>query len=301
MGPPCLIPSDRRQTFLPDKFNAPDSDKENMIAPDRRTTFQPSDLDNRFGNVRRRETFVKLPSTDSWTPQKINSTGEDRKKWEAAPFSIGNLSGLRSLNETEESCFSEAVEESVLAMDVNKYCLSPVKEPTLTRDEKTSCFSKTAEDSVLSMDVNKYCLSPVKNPTLTREERTSCFSKTAEESVLSMDVNKYCLSPVKEPILAREQKTLPHIVVTEMEKEPLNLSVKGKSRIYQPDVSDISLAEVSLNLSENEAGLSMAVNMSEFGPERDDEIELDLKDMEDREIEDEIDRLAVARAASGCR
>ena len=266
MGPPCLIPSDRRQTFLPDKFNAPDSDKENMIAPDRRTTFQPSDLDNRFGNVRRRETFVKLPSTDSWTPQKINSTGEDRKKWEAAPFSIGNLSGLRSLNETEESCFSEAVEESVLAMDVNKYCLSPVKEPTLTRDEKTSCFSKTAEDSVLSMDVNKYCL-----------------------------------SPVKEPILAREQKTLPHIVVTEMEKEPLNLSVKGKSRIYQPDVSDISLAEVSLNLSENEAGLSMAVNMSEFGPERDDEIELDLKDMEDREIEDEIDRLAVARAASGCR
>ena len=92
--------------------------------------------------------------------------------------------------------------------------------------------------------------------------------------------------------------TIPSIVLLKPD-EPLNLSVKKVPEIYQPDVSDISLADFSLNITENE--MSMAMNMSEFCPERLGELDPELEDIEDRELEAEIDRLAEARAASGCR
>ena len=42
--------------------------------------------------------------------------------------------------------------------------------------------------------------------------------------------------------------------------------------------------------------MSMAVNMSEFCPERLGELDPELEDIEDRELEAEIDQLAEARA-----
>ena len=231
MGPPEMIPLERRQTFLPEKFNGTDADKENQVAADRRTTFQPSDLDNRFGSTMRRETFVKLPSSQSWTPQKLVTNAMDRRKWDPAPVHLGDLSGLVGLEETLESC--AANDDSILFRG-DKYCLSPSKDLTIKKDE---------EDSI----------------------------------------------------------KLPEILISEAIQQPLNLSLKKECKVYQPDVSDISLAEVSLNMSENEAGMSMAVNLSEYRSERVKDLDLDLEELEDRDIEEEIDRLAVARAASSCR
>ena len=45
--------------------------------------------------------------------------------------------------------------------------------------------------------------------------------------------------------------TIPSIVLLKPD-EPLNLSVKKVPQIYQPDVSDSSLADFSLNITENE-------------------------------------------------
>ena len=115
------------------------------------------------------------------------------------------------------------------------------------------------------------------------------LDESAEESVFS-STNTVC----EESSIT----SIPNIVLIKPD-EPLNLSVKKVPQIYQPDVSDISLADFSLNITENE--MSMAMNMSEFCPERLGELDPELEDIEDRELEAEIDRLAEARAASGCR
>ena len=148
------------------------------------------------------------------------------------------------------------------------------------------------------------------------------LDENAEESVFSrtntvceetrndslIDMNKYCLSPPgkedeEEDEMDHAPKkiqpaSIPCIVLIKPDK-PLNLSVKKVPQIYQPDASDISLADFSLNITENE--MSMAVNMSEFCPERLGELDPELEDIEDRELGAEIDQLAEARAASGCR
>ena len=300
MGPPSLIPSDRRQTFV---SNEPD--KENCAPVNRRETFQPSDLENRFRNQTRRQTFVKLPQPDSWTPQKIVEPTMERKRWPEAPVHIGNLSGLERLDETsEDSVFTEI---------------------TKTEESKLDC----------SIELKNYCLSPAKSFATTGQPR--------DRSILG-ELSVHNLSAA----------TIPRIILNK-DPEPLNLSLKNRTEIYQPDVSDISLAEyslnmsgkdeaegqevpedaaegievhefaagdldvaqggagsldvyesaadqsVSLNMSENEAGMSMAVNMSEYRPERIADLEGELAEAEDRELEEEIDRLAIARAASGCR
>ena len=115
------------------------------------------------------------------------------------------------------------------------------------------------------------------------------LDESAEESVF-LSTNTVC----EESSIT----SIPNIVLIKPD-EPLNLSVKKVPQIYQPDVSDISLADFSLNITENE--MSMAMNMSEFCPERLGELDPELEDIEDRELEAEIDRLAEARAASGCR
>jgi len=123
-----------------------------------------------------------------------------------------------------------------------------------------------------------------------------------------IDMNKYCLSPPDKEDKEEDETdhaskkiqpaSIPCIVLIKPDK-PLNLSVKKVPQIYQPDASDISLADFSLNITENE--MSMAVNMSEFCPERLGELDPELEDIEDRELEAEIDQLAEARAASCCR
>ena len=127
----------------------------------------------------------------------------------------------------------------------------------------------------------------------------------------SFDMQKYALSPNKETCSLLDdtdgdvaRKEMPSIAITKVSEEPLNLSVKKLSpnkSVYQPEVSDISLPEYSLNISEIEQEMSLAVNMSEFCPERVKELDADLRELEDQALEDEIERLAVARAASGCR
>ena len=233
MGPPCIIPLERRQNFVPEN-------KENSAPVLRRETFKPEDLENRFGMPLRRETYV-FTQTESWTPQKLH-TNPERKKWEAEP--IGNLSGLQRLDESaEESVFTKT----------NTVC------------------EETKNDSLI--DINKYCLSPPG-----KEDEEENETDHAPEKV--------------------QPASIPSIVLSKPD-EPLNLSVKKVPQIYQPDVSDISLADFSLNITENE--MSMAMNMSEFCPERLGELDPELEDIEDRELEAEIDRLAEARAASGCR
>ena len=152
------------------------------------------------------------------------------------------------------------------------------------------------------------------------ETEESIFDYAEESTVnCSVDVNKYLLSPAKNIVsesaiqevldeVAAGNCSVPRIVLSHPEDEPLNLSVplnlsikKNTASVYQPEVSDISLDEYSLNISENEAGMSMAVNMSEIGLDRVEGLDDDLADLEDRQLDEEIDQLAAARAASGCR
>ena len=105
--------------------------------------------------------------------------------------------------------------------------------------------------------------------------RLQRLDESAKESVFSrtntvcedtrndslIDMNKYCLSPPgkedkeEDKIDHAPEKiqpaSIPCLVLIKPD-EPLNLSVKKVPQIYQPDVSDISLADFSLNITENE-------------------------------------------------
>ena len=140
--------------------------------------------------------------------------------------------------------------------------------------------------------------------------RLQRLDESAKESVFSrtntvcedtrndslIDMNKYCLSPPGKEDKEKDEMdhapekiqpaSIPCIVLIKPDK-PLNLSVKKVPQIYQPDISDSSLADFSLNITGNE--MSMAVNMSEFCPERLGELDPELEDIEDRELEAEID------------
>ena len=257
MGPPCAIPLERRQTFVSEE-------KENIKPSLRRETFKPEDLENRFGVMMRRETFVKLPQTESWTPQKLYTYSE-RKKWGSEPDVIGNLSGLERLDESaEESMFSRT----------------------------DTAWEETRNNSLI--DINKYRLSP---PGL-KDDLEDDETERGQVETPHREVETVQEEDEKDHAPSFSQPSIPTIVLIKSD-EPLNLSLKKVPEIYQPDVSDISLAEFSLNITENE--MSMAVNMSEYCPERLGDLDPELEDIEDRELEAEIDRLAEARASSGCR
>ena len=246
MGPPSCIPSDRRQSQVSSRDKASEFNKENCNAASRRETFQPTDLDRRFNQPQRRETFVKVPENSvSWTPQKLDcETGKERRRWQQAPVNPANFSGLQELNETDESVFG----------------------------------SESAVDC--SVDIDKYLLSPP-----TKNENTISLTKLSDET-------------------AKAKQYLPQIILSQAEEPlnlsmPLNLSTKNeKSTIYQPEVSDISIEDYSLNTSANAAGMSMAVNISEICANRIDALD---EEIADRQLEEEIEQLAVARATSSCR
>ena len=247
MGPPSCIPSDRRQSQVSGRDKALEFNKENCNAATRRETFQPTDLDRRFNQPQRRETFVKVPENSvSWTPQKLDcDAGKERRRWQQAPVNLANFSGLQELNETEESVFG----------------------------------AESAADC--SVDIDKYLLSPP-----TKNETINTLTKFSDET-------------------AKAKPYVPRIVLSHAAEEPLNLSMplnlstkNEKSTIYQPEVSDISLEEYSLNTSANVAGMSMAVNISEFCANRVDALD---DEIADRQLEEEIEQLAVARATSACR
>ena len=268
MGPPNMIPSDRRQTYLPRELEqGVEEDKENRPST-RRQKFKTNPLQAAagLGPKSRKATYIKSPDGASWTPQKpAEFDGSERRKWSPTRESFGNLTGLRNLNESAvSSVFGDVTTGNVtdVSLALNQYCLSPEKETSKICDHKANI------------------------------QRPEIF--------------------INSPTADQQQQ------------QPLNLSVKKAQRqeVYQPDVSDISLAEYDLNLTgfssialegDNVDG-SLAVNVSGWKyDKRLDDFDGEDVDLEDdgeygqneedidRALDEEIERLASQRAASACK
>ena len=131
MGPPAVIPRDRRQTFAPketqNRFAAElDGFEVHSLG---RTTFQPEDLSNTYECSARRETFVKLGSNaDSWTPQRMTEERVVRRTWRSDENSL--LPGLQP-----QFAQPDLMEESELeqgdhdgSFQLGSFALSPPRE-----------------------------------------------------------------------------------------------------------------------------------------------------------------------------
>ena len=93
MGPPNLIPQERRQTYLPHEVGhaCGQADKENRPGVGRRDTYKTGKVNPAL----RKATYVKQCEESSWTPQKPI----ERKKWvPTGEESLGNLTGLRNMH-----------------------------------------------------------------------------------------------------------------------------------------------------------------------------------------------------------
>ena len=160
---------------------------------------------------------------------------------------------------------------------------------------------------------------------LNESAASTVFGDVTEDINLSLD--QYNLSPEKElskvsnkaekkPVHPRLQTIIDSPSINDQQQQPLNLSVKknNKTEVYQPDVSDISLAEYDLNMTDDRdtGDASLAVNVSGFKFEkRLDDFDADEFDNEgdeenhedtdiDKALDEEIERLASQRATSAC-
>jgi hypothetical protein len=168
MGPPAVIPRDRRQTFAP-------KETQNRFAAELdgfevhglgRTTFQPEDLSNTYECSARRETFVKLGSNaDSWTPQRMTEERVVRRTWRSDENSL--LPGLQP-----QFAQPDLMEESELepedhdgSFQLGSFALSPPREkaevPVAAVTEKATVTEdvprivvETCKDEPLNLIVN---------------------------------------------------------------------------------------------------------------------------------------------------
>ncbi len=129
MGPPAVIPRDRRQTFA-----APREDRYLVMAEQKyechtpgKPRFQPGDLNDKFDGIARRETFVNVaPGEESWTPQRLTEDRVVRRTWEMREgiSLLGRMAGALADTGLEEEIDLDRLENDS-SFQLDSFALSP--------------------------------------------------------------------------------------------------------------------------------------------------------------------------------
>ena len=328
--PPSVL---RRETFIPEssqKLFAPESDMGAMLPPadPRRQTYIPEKksstsnalplptvLPQQSRTLKRSPGNVKLPSVDesvaeSWTPQKpwereeeekaVRRTWESGKQLEPASMATPDISGVESLQlEVGELSLEEAQDLSLspkksLAPDDKKK-----KEPALSAVLAKMMDASLSEPLNLSLK-NQGKILDTSTPDVNKEE--------TEETLAIPEVSKLPQTPARymprvSDISQATDVASPTVgCPSPSSKATPSLPLRDLRLKQLMQDEDVGKGALDLSTGSLLADCSMAVHLATPAKRREDDVDQELLEVEERssswQEDEELEQLALARATS---